>query len=729
MAINFLNTVAVDENVLFVDTVNDRVGIGTTSPDAKLSVVGATSTNDLIGGSINLATSSGWVIPSGAMSTRVGYYGGDFTLNGSYTENGMEWGLGPFNDRQLLWTTIGSTDSNQDGGWNKTLTNLDIESPYLSVVYFKRVSSNASGNFYHGTGNNILNLDGTSNTNPYFQVRALSLFDQDVWYASVGVIQSNSDSNTTAYADISGLYRLDTGVKVVNSNAFKFDSTGATLSRGHRAYLYYSTDTSVVGHFANPGFYKIDGDQPKLHDIVSGDSDDVFWSANGNDIYNDNSGRVGIGTTTPAYTLQVGDGTEDSIITAFYSDAQYTELHGYGLYMSRAASYIRPVTTTTQTLYIGTPSQIWNAISHDANTHLFSTGGTEHMRISSAGAIKFNAYGAGTLVSDASGNITAVTSGIGGSGATNSIPMFTAGTTIGDSIMSQANIGSGSAKRITVSGRMTITGNGGDADGGTVNLTAPSARLGIATNSYPGTITEPEASLDVGKNARIRGSLNVGSTNEQYLFVSTTGDNPVGYVKMGYYGSGVEWGSSTSTTRTPQYSTGFGSGGKVVEDARYYTFKISFANMATIDTTPRVLIAQDTGLYTYIVEDFYVFQDNANSNSPAPTFNSDLRLDYKWTPAVGAVRTSTAWVVPQATMQAAPTRRTLMQGVSAGALSVSGAGLQEGSNTAYARASVILTASWVGAQSGSGDYYLRLKVKKVNINNDIINNTETITIT
>jgi hypothetical protein len=38
MAINFLNTVAVDENVLFVDTVNDRVGIGTASPERLLHV-------------------------------------------------------------------------------------------------------------------------------------------------------------------------------------------------------------------------------------------------------------------------------------------------------------------------------------------------------------------------------------------------------------------------------------------------------------------------------------------------------------------------------------------------------------------------------------------------------------------------------------------------------------------------------------------------------------------
>ena len=40
MAIKFLNTVAVDDNVLFVDTTNDRVGIGTNSPDEKLEVEG-----------------------------------------------------------------------------------------------------------------------------------------------------------------------------------------------------------------------------------------------------------------------------------------------------------------------------------------------------------------------------------------------------------------------------------------------------------------------------------------------------------------------------------------------------------------------------------------------------------------------------------------------------------------------------------------------------------------
>ena len=40
MAIKFLNTVAVDTDVLYVDASNNRVGIGTTSPGQPLHVNG-----------------------------------------------------------------------------------------------------------------------------------------------------------------------------------------------------------------------------------------------------------------------------------------------------------------------------------------------------------------------------------------------------------------------------------------------------------------------------------------------------------------------------------------------------------------------------------------------------------------------------------------------------------------------------------------------------------------
>ena len=60
MAINFLNTIAVDENVLFVDTTNDRVGIGTASPSEKLSISGAKNTSIIHLGSTT--NNSSWSI-------------------------------------------------------------------------------------------------------------------------------------------------------------------------------------------------------------------------------------------------------------------------------------------------------------------------------------------------------------------------------------------------------------------------------------------------------------------------------------------------------------------------------------------------------------------------------------------------------------------------------------------------------------------------------------------
>ena len=551
-------------------------------------------------------------------------------------------------------------------------------------------------------------------------------------------IQYYADQDVKGNITASGNGSFTGQVSAAGSGVSAFTTvSGKGYSIGSSRIVYYD-GTTYLGNIDNQG---------------SGST--VIRSAGNNTLVLDTSNNA---TFAGDLTVSGGDivlgatgriqGVDTVSASTDAANKAYVDAHdgGAGVYLPLAAGSGSPLTGS---LYI--PNYIYH--NGDAGTHIgypsvgrftIATGNTTRADFTSAGFSlgdyqtnvsaniildedNMGSNSATALVTQQSvkAYVDAHTSGIGGSGTTNYVPLFTAGATIGNSIMSQVTQQQ-NAKRITVAGRMNITGNGGDVNGSTVNLIASTARLGIG---LPSSVNggEPEAALDVGKNARVRGSLNVGLTTEQYLFVSTTGDTPVGYVKMGYYGQGVEWGASTTTNRTPQYSTGFGSGGKVVEDARYYTFKISFNKISTIDSTPVVLIAQDTGPYTYIVEDFYVFQDNGTSQSPY--WYGDLRLDYKWTPVSGTARTSTAWVVPQATMQAARTRRTLLQGVSAGALSVSGAGLQEGSATSYARASIILTSTGVASSGSSGDYYLRLKVKKVNITNDILNNTETITIT
>ena len=72
MAIKFLNTVAVDTDVLYVDAANDKVGIGTTSPSQKLEVNGAVLASDYRGSTnVYLTSPDSWIFRSTGGSTRM----------------------------------------------------------------------------------------------------------------------------------------------------------------------------------------------------------------------------------------------------------------------------------------------------------------------------------------------------------------------------------------------------------------------------------------------------------------------------------------------------------------------------------------------------------------------------------------------------------------------------------------------------------------------------------
>ena len=114
-------------------------------------------------------------------------------------------------------------------------------------------------------------------------------------------------------------------------------------------------------------------------------------------------GNVGIGTTSPGEKLTVKDG---AIITTDSSGVNYAKLDRFGgLTMKGNGAGARGIQTPNT----------------DALT--FGTNGTERMRISSAGALKFNSYGSGnntgtlayTLGLDSSGNVIEFTGGSGGS--------------------------------------------------------------------------------------------------------------------------------------------------------------------------------------------------------------------------------------------------------------------------------------------------------------------------
>ena len=211
---------------------------------------------------VNYASSAWWTASSGSQT---GEYGGSFSQNGGTSENSCGYDLTPFGGRGLVWKAHNNdTSSNADGGWNKDISGLSSSKGYLSVIYVRRTGSNTSGSFYHGChGSSTLNLSGSANTNPYFKSTGISNLPQDVWCVSIGFINANGDSSTSNYG---GLYRLDTGQKILTNTTFKMKS-GSTTQR-HRVYLYYSTSSSAKLEFYAPGFYEINGSEPGLSELL-----------------------------------------------------------------------------------------------------------------------------------------------------------------------------------------------------------------------------------------------------------------------------------------------------------------------------------------------------------------------------------------------------------------------------------------------------------------------------
>ena len=361
-----------------------NLGIGTTNPtytlqvqgtgyfNSTLYVNGTTTINDdliidhnIIGNSKNFATANAWASGSG---TQTGYYGGNF---GGDSQGIVKYDVGPFGSRELIQETVPDTASDYDGGWNKTITELDINKVHMSVVYVRRITSQANGSFYHGTGTStgqIQNLNGTNNTNPYFQSTGVSTLPQNVWCVSIGFIQANNDTNTdtgTQYNSRSGIYRLDTGQKINNGSVYKFGPNGSTLSSGHRTFMYYSSDNATKLQFARPGFYEMNGDAPTFESLVG---KPVAISIN-------QSGNPTLAANVTAAEIRslIGAGTGNGTLTS-ESDTLAT-VTGRGASTSTASTFSGGLTANTLRLTATSDASV------SSTGHAFQAGATNSTNI------------------------------------------------------------------------------------------------------------------------------------------------------------------------------------------------------------------------------------------------------------------------------------------------------------------------------------------------------------
>ena len=468
---------AVDVNSgrAFTITGAGKVGIGTTSPGAKLEVAETTANTDVV---VNIkATRDSYLQFSPANTTKWALIAdypavGDFTTynypsnfnsiicksNKDITTNlgGGDFGIGTTNPGEKLevagnlrihnptnapYIDFVENGATTDSKARITMDQVDTDNGTLifstegSGTLSERMRINSQGQMWLGgsfTGADIANGNTTYLNN--LNAGAFSILHRNASdaYIHFNAYYNSSNQYIAKYAGTGFLM----GVNGSNNNGYQIYkapsvAAGAIQSFTQIMTIGYGTNNNVGIGTTSPGAtLELNSATPNAAKLkigrgigltnylelgTSGGSSAInaigISGANASLIFNrsttttttqsmiiDGSGNVGIGITVPQSKLHVNGGisvgpdtTRSEILGPTSGNANMTFAANAGNVNTSEAEFIFTNSLT------GSSTRV------------------ERMRISSAGAIKFNAYGAGTLVTDASGNIT-VSSGGGAGG-------------------------------------------------------------------------------------------------------------------------------------------------------------------------------------------------------------------------------------------------------------------------------------------------------------------------
>lgn len=447
MAIKFLNSVNADSGVLYVDAINNRVGVGTTSPVSKLhlyaSASGATayqSGNDGLiverGGraAINLlspANSDSYLFFGNPTAGNAGYVGYENTANRLVIKSsdyislldstgevvrvdGGNVGIGTTNPQAKLDVSGGiNVTQNSYINWGGG-SRIVGQSSYLRLQTSSqdRISITNTGNVGIGTtaptekfnieGGNILVRNGTEGKIRFGNnsLNYITYLNDTVYFRANGSHYFEGSGFQKGIWNSSGNLGVGT-----TSPTQKLEVAGAALIKNSNVGLLYLHNTSNYLY----------GDLNGVTILEAGDNSRFY--VNGSEHMRITSaGNVGIGTTSPAYKLDIdaggSQGAVNSRLTRNFGRARF---HGVDIigYDDEVMWIIGNNSSTNTELVIGnswdwdrsvsfkyTPNatgsasgglQIGQLSKNNANwTHGFTalhTNGSERLRIDSSGKV------------------------------------------------------------------------------------------------------------------------------------------------------------------------------------------------------------------------------------------------------------------------------------------------------------------------------------------------------
>ena len=477
--------------------VSGNVGIGTTSPSAKLHIVGANASAP------NLATSV-----TNAKVKIQNHNGSGLSSHQGYTGNSWYTQVANSNGTTAYDLSLNPYGGKVGIGTDSPATTLDVKSKYS----------------FNSASNGAIRVQNFSNAayGSFFNIAGTQLFDNSTYYGSGAFLANGAESSGIVLGDGTVSFKTNSGL--TSNTAFtptermRIDSSGkvgiGTTSPDRPLDITDSTNDGTGGVVIHSYLPTLE-----LDDISGGGTSFILQHDATNTLFKhgttermriDSSGRVGIGTTSPSGSLVVSSSGEEGI--EFFPNN---------------------FTNGNTIQHYDRLNSVYSIVKNIAADHRFNIGATEAMRINSDGNVGIGTDSPLHKV-DITGNASTAYDATSDSGQSNhdaTLQIFNRNTTdesFASLVFRNRNSNVGISRISSISTASATT----DMSFVTEHSNTKSEKLRITSQGNVGIGTDsPACHLEVSGsgNGSVSDHLRITSTDTEakLAFVTTTGNGAI----------------------------------------------------------------------------------------------------------------------------------------------------------------------------------------------------------